>query len=94
MEKKKKWLEYLQQLQDKVLVKDAILLEGTERLQVVGSKCKKVTSRNEKEQWPFKKARGKQLRKYCRDAIVKMGGTNSCERCVCTRQFCLVHYSR
>ena len=29
--KKKKWLEYLQQLWDKVLVEDATLLESTER---------------------------------------------------------------
>ena len=41
--KKKKRLEYLQQLQDKVLVKDATLLESAEGSQIVGSKHKKIT---------------------------------------------------
>ena len=46
--KKKKWLEYLQQLQNKMLVKDATLLEGTERSQVVESKHKEVASGDKK----------------------------------------------
>jgi len=54
--KKKKWLEYLQQLQNKVLTENTALLEGTERSQVIGSKCKEVTFRDEKGQWPSKKA--------------------------------------
>ena len=49
-EKKKKQLEYLQQLQDEVLAKDATLLEDAERFQVMGSKYKEVTSRDEKGQ--------------------------------------------
>ena len=57
--KKKKWLEYLQQLQNKMLVKDATLLEGTERSQIVGSKYKEVASGDEERQWPSKKAKEK-----------------------------------
>ena len=62
-------MEYLQQLQDKVLEEEAALLEGAKGSQVMGSKHKEV-------------------------AVVKMGGSNPCERCVCTRQDCLVHPSR
>jgi len=65
-EKKKKQLEYLQQLQNKVLVEDAALLEGTERSQIMGSKHKEVTSRDEERQRFSKKAREKQLGKYYR----------------------------
>ena len=32
--------------------------------------------------------------KYYGGAVVKMGGSNPCERCVCTGQDCLVHPSR
>ena len=60
----------------------------------MGSKCKEVTTGNEEEQWPSKKARGKQSEKYRGGAAVKMGGTTPCERCVCARQDCLVHPSR
>jgi len=49
-EKKKKQLEYLQQLQDKVLAEDTTLLENAERSQVMRSKCKEVASRDEKGQ--------------------------------------------
>ena len=48
--KKKKWLEYLWQLLDEVLVEDTTLLEGTEGSQVVGSKHKEVISRDEEGQ--------------------------------------------
>ena len=41
-EKKKKQLEYLKQLQDKVLAEDNALLGGTETSQVMGSKHKEV----------------------------------------------------
>jgi len=68
-EKKKKKLEYIQQLWDKVIVENTILLEGSEGSQVVGSKHKKVTSRDEKRHWPSKKAK----EKYHRDNAVKMG---------------------
>jgi len=46
MEKKdkRKWLEYLKQLQDKVFAKNAILLESTETSQVIRSKYKEVTT--------------------------------------------------
>jgi len=87
-------LEYLQQLQDKVLEEEAILLEGAEGSQVMGSKCKEVTTRDKDVQWPSKKARGKQPGKYHGDATVKMESANLCERCVSTRQDCLVHLSR
>jgi len=93
-EKKKRTIEYLQRLRDKVLEEEAALLEGAERSQVVGSKRKEVTSGNKEGQQPSKKARGKQLGKYHRGAAVKIGGSNPYERCVCTGQDCLVHPSR
>lgn len=40
--KKKKQIEYLHQLQDKVLVENTTFLEGMEDSQVMGTKCKKV----------------------------------------------------
>jgi len=43
-EDKRKWLAYLQQLQDKVLVEDTTLLEDTEGFQVVETKHKKITT--------------------------------------------------
>ena len=64
-----------------MLEEEATLLEGAEESQVVGSKCKEVAAGNEEEQWPSKKARGK----YHRDAAVKIGGSNPCKRCVCTK---------
>jgi len=83
-------MEYLQQLQDEVLEKEAALLEGAKKSQVVGSKCKEIATGDKKKQWPSKKARGK----YHGGTTVKMGGANLCERCMCTRQDCLVHLSR
>ena len=77
-----------------MLEEEATLLEGAEGFQVVGSKCKEVTTGDEEEQWPSKKAREKQLGKYCGGAAVKIGGSNPCKRYVCTRQDCLVHPSR
>ena len=77
-----------------MLEKEAALLEGAEESQVTESKRKEVATRDEEEQWPSKKARGKQPGKYRGGATVKMGGSNICERCVCTRQDCLVHPSR
>jgi len=93
-ERKKRTMEYLQRLQDEVLEEEATLLEGAEGSQVVGSKCKKVAARDKEVQQPSKKAIGKQLGKYCGGAVVKMGGSNPCERCVCAGQDCLVHPSR
>ena len=93
-ERKKRIMEYLQQLQDEVLEEEAALLEGAEGSQVAESKCKEVATGDEEEQQPSKKARGKQLGKYHRGAVVKIEGSNLCERCVCTRQDCLVHPSR
>jgi len=60
-------------------------LEGAERSQVVGSKYKKITTRDKKRQWPSKKARENQPGKYCGGAIVKMESANPCERCVSAR---------
>jgi len=88
--KKKRMMEYLQRLQDEVLEEEAALLEGAEGSQVVGSKRKGVAAGDEEGQWPSKKTRGK----YYRGATVKMGGSNPCERCVCTGQDCLMHPSR
>ena len=73
-----------------MLEKEATLLEEAEGSQVMRSKCKKIATRDEEGQWPSKKAR----EKYCGNATVKMGGANPCERCVYTRQNCLVHPSR
>ena len=47
--KKKKQLEYLQQLWDEVLAEDTALLEGTEGSQITGSKHQKVTSKDKEE---------------------------------------------
>ena len=77
-----------------MLEEETILLEGAEESQITGSKHKKVVVRDKEEQQLFKKAREKQLEKYCKDTTVKMGGANSCERCVNARQNCLVHPSR
>ena len=84
-------MKYLQWLWDKVLEKEAILLEGAEGSQVIGSKHKEVVARDEEVQWPSKKARRKQLEKYHEGATVKIEGSNPCKRCVCIRQDCLVH---
>ena len=62
--------------------------------QVVRSKHKEITARNKEGQWPSKKAREKQPGKYYRDAAVKVGGANPCERCVSTGQDYLVYHSR
>ena len=77
-----------------MLEEEAALLEGAEGFQVMGSKCKEVVTEDGEEQQSSKKARGKQMGKYCRGAVVKMGGAISCERCVCARQDCLVHPSK
>jgi len=42
-----------------VLEEEATLLEGAERSQIVGSKCKDIAARDEKGQQPSKKAREK-----------------------------------
>jgi len=73
-----------------VLEEEAALLEGAEGSQVAGSKRKEVAAGDEEERRPSKKARGK----YRGGAAVKMGGSNPCERYVCTGQDCLVHPSR
>jgi len=92
--RKKRMREYLQRLWDEVLEEEAALLERAEGSQVTGSKRKEVAAGDEEEQWPSKKARGKQPGKYRRSAAVKMGGATPCKRCVCTRQSCLVYPSR
>ena len=93
-ERKRRMMEYLQRLRDEVLEEEAALLDRAEGSQIAESKCKKVAAEDEEEQWLSKKARGKQLGKYHRGVAVKMGGSNLCKRCVCTRQSCLVHPSR
>jgi len=93
-ERKRRIMEYLQQLRDEVLEEEAALLEGAEGSQVTGSKRKEVATRDKKVQWPSKKARGKQPGKYRGGAAMKMEGANPCKRCVSTRQDCLVHSSR
>ena len=58
-EKKRRTIEYLQWLQDKVLKEEATLLEGAKGFQIAGSKCKDIAARDKKRQQPSKKARGK-----------------------------------
>ena len=93
-ERKKRTVEYLQRLWNEVLEEEAALLEGAEGSQVTESKHKEIATRDEEEQWPSKKARGKQPGKYRGGAAVKMGGSNTYEKCVCAGQNCLVHPSR
>ena len=92
--KKRKKLEYIQQVWDEIIAEDTILLEKTERFQIMRSKYKEVTSRDKKGQQPSKKAKGKQMEKYCGGITVKMGDANPCKRYVSTRQDCLVHHLR
>ena len=47
-EDKRKQMEYLQQLQNKVLTEDATLLGGAEEFQIIGSKCKEITLEDKK----------------------------------------------
>ena len=93
-EKIKKQMEYLQQLHDEVLVEDAILLEGMEGSQIMGTKYKEINLEDKKEWWPSKKAKKKQSEKYHGNVGVKMGDINHYERCMCTGQDCLVYNSR
>ena len=48
--RKRRTMEYLQQLQNEVLEEEAILLEGAEGSQIAGSKCKEVATRDEERQ--------------------------------------------
>jgi len=59
-----------------VLEKEATLLERAEGSQIIGSKHKKVATKDKERQQPSKKAKGKQPEKYYRGAAVKMGDTN------------------
>ena len=90
-EEKQKQLKSLKQLWNEVLAENATFLESTEISQVTDSKCKKIISEDEKEQWLPKKTKEKQLKKYYGDIVVKMGCINLCERYVCAGQNCLVH---
>ena len=54
-----------------MLEEETALLEGAEGSQIVESKHKEITARDKEGQWPSKKAREKQLWKYCGGAIVK-----------------------
>jgi len=57
-------LEYLQQLQDKVLEENTTLLEDAEESQIARPKYKKTPLENDADYWPSKKAKGKQLVMY------------------------------
>jgi len=93
-ERKRRTMEYLQRLQDKVLEEEATLLEKAEESQVTGSLHKEISARDKEEQQPSKKAKGKQQGKYCEGITVKMGGANPCERYVSAGQDCLVYPSK
>ena len=56
---KRKQLEYLQQLQNEVLVEDAVFLGSIEGSQAMRSKYKEVISKDKKRQQFFKKAKEK-----------------------------------
>ena len=77
-----------------MITEDAVLLESTEIFQIMGSRCKEVASRDKEGQWPFKKARGKQPRKYYNSAVVKIKSVNFYERYVSVEQDCLVYHSK
>jgi len=49
--------EYFQQLWEEVLEEDATLLEGAERSQIMGPKCKEIAPENNADHWPSKKAK-------------------------------------
>jgi len=57
-----------------MLEEKATLLEKAEGFQVTGSKCKKITAGDEKEQWPSKKVKRRQQRKYHRGYCSQDGG--------------------
>ena len=46
---KRKWMEYLQQLWNKVLAEDTTLLESTKGFQTMESKCKKIILEDKKK---------------------------------------------
>jgi len=75
-------------------VEDTTFLKGTEESQIIRSKCKEVILGDNREYWTTKKAKEKQLARYCGDIGVKMEDDNPCERCVCAGQDCLVYNSR
>jgi len=77
-----------------VLEEEAAFLEDAEGFQVIGSKYKEVATGDEEKQRLFKKAKKKQQEKYYRNTAVKIEDANPCERCVSTRQDCLVYHSR
>ena len=87
--KKKRILEYLQQLQNKILAEDA------KRFQIAESKHKEVFLGDDRDYWPFKKAKGKQLTRYYRDLGVKIGVLIPVKGvCILDRTDYLVHNSR
>ena len=77
-----------------MLAEDATLLEDAERSQIPGSKYKKVSLGDDVDCWSSKKAKEKQLARYCGDIRVKMGDINPYERCVHAEQDYLVHNFR
>ena len=89
-EEKKKMLEYIQQLWNKMIAENTAHLEGAEESQVAGSKYKENASVDEERYQPSKKAK----EKYHGDDTVKMGDANPCKQYMHTGQNCLVHYSR
>ena len=84
--KKRKQLEYFKKLQNKVLAKDAILMIGTENSQIAEIKHKKIVDISLKGRarlCPSKKAKGKQLKKYCENTMVKIESDNFYEKYIC-----------
>ena len=73
-ERKRRTVEYLQRLQNKVIVENAVLLEGAEGSQVMGSKCKETPPEDNADYWPSKKAKRKQPARYRGDVRIKLEG--------------------
>jgi len=57
-------LEYLQQLQNEILEKEATLLESTKGFKIAGSKYKEISPGDNADCQPSKKAKEKQPVRY------------------------------
>jgi len=71
--------------------------ESIEILPVAGTKRREIfeiSSENEAGWQLTKKAKGKQTKKYYRENTVKIGGKDSCKRCMHAEHEYLVYYSR
>ena len=91
---KKRTLEYLQQLQDKVFEEDATLLESTKESQIAEPKYKKIPLGNDTDCWPSKRLKENNQQDTEETLGSSWGGANPCERYVYAGQDYLVYNSR